>query len=89
MSRAAEKGDERIVKLLLEKGALPEFEDASCTPPLSRAVEGGSVAVIKLLLAKKVKMDYKYTLVSEPHPYLNASLPYRRLILLFLTIGCK
>jgi ankyrin repeat protein len=66
LSRAAEKGDERIVKLLLEKGALPDFEDQYGWTPLSRAVEGGSVAVVKLLLAKEVKMDYKFNLVSEP-----------------------
>ena len=76
MSRAAELGDERIVKLLLGKGALSDFEDENCQTPLSRAVEGGSVAVVKLLLAKEAKTDYRYTFVSEPHPYLNVSLLY-------------
>ena len=83
MSRAAEKGDERIVKLLLENGARPDFEDNPGETPLSRAVEGESVAVVQLLLAnKEVKKDYKYSFVSEPHPYLNESLLGRWLILL-------
>ena len=64
------------MKLLLENGAQPDFEDENGETPLTRAVEEGSVAVVQLLLAKEVKMDYKYTLVSETHPYLNVSLPY-------------
>jgi hypothetical protein len=66
LSRAAENGDERVVKLLLENGAGPDFEDEGGQTPLSRA---GSVAVVRLLLAKEVKMDYKYSIVSWPHPY--------------------
>jgi ankyrin repeat protein len=73
LSRAAEKGDKRIVKLLLEKGALPDFEDRYGWTPLLRAVESGSVAVIKLLLAKKVKMDY-VNLVSEEPIYISMGL---------------
>ena len=71
MSRAAEKGDDGVVNALLENGAQPDFEDENHHTPLSRAVEGGSVATIQLLLAKEVKMDYKYCIVSEPHPYLS------------------
>jgi ankyrin repeat protein len=74
LSRAAEKGDERVVKLLLENGAGPDFKDEGGQTPLSRAVAGGSVAVVRLLLAKEVKMDYKCSIVSWPHPYLNACL---------------
>ena len=74
MSRAAEKGHERIVKLLLENGARPDFEDEKGQTPLSRAVEKGSVAVVQLLLAKRGKMDFKYNIVSEYHPYLNEPL---------------
>ena len=66
MSRAAEKGDERVVKLLLENGAQPDFGDEKGQTPLSRAVEGGNVAVMQLLVAKEVKMDFKYNYVSEP-----------------------
>ena len=62
------------MKLLLENGAGPDFEDEGGQTPLSRAVEGGSVAVVQLLLAKEVKMDYKYNIVSWPHPRLNACL---------------
>jgi ankyrin repeat protein len=60
LSRAAEKGDERIVKLLLKNGAQPDFEDEDGHMPLSQAVEKGNVAVLRLLLAKEVKMDFKY-----------------------------
>ena len=62
------------MKLLLEKGAQPDFGDENGQAPLSRAVESGSVAVVQLLLAKKAKMDFKYNIVSKRHPYLNKSL---------------
>jgi len=55
-------GDERLVKLLLENGAAPDFEDEGGQTPLSRAVERGSVAVVQLLLSKEVKTDYKYNI---------------------------
>ena len=90
MSRAAEKGDERVVKLLLENGAQPDFGDINGQTPLSRAIWKGSVAVVQLLLAKEVKIDFKYNVVRERHPHLNESLLDRWLILLFLTVvGCK
>jgi ankyrin repeat protein len=62
------------VKLLLEKGAQPDFGDEGGQTPLSRAVEKGSVAVMQPLLAKAVKMDFKYSIVSERHPYFNEPL---------------
>jgi ankyrin repeat protein len=65
LSRSAEKGHERIVALLLQNGAGPDFEDGSGQTPLSRAVEGGSVAVVRLLLDRGVKIDYQYIFVSE------------------------
>jgi len=65
LSRAAEKGNEIVVKLLLENGARPDFEDIDGQTPLSRAVEKGSVAVVQLLLAKEAKMDYKYTIFDS------------------------
>ena len=74
MSRAVEKGDERVVKLLLENGAQPDFGDENGQTPLSRAVEKGSVAVVQLLLAKEVKIDFRYSIVSEYHLHLNESL---------------
>ena len=74
MSRAAEKGDERIVKLLLENGAQPDFGDEKGQTPLSRAVETGSAPVVQLLLAKEAKMDFKYNSVSECYPYINGYL---------------
>jgi ankyrin repeat protein len=74
LSRAAEKGDERVVKLLLENGAQSDFRDEEGQTPLSRAVESGSVAVVQLLLAKEVKMDFKYNYVSEWNLYLSESL---------------
>ena len=73
MSRAAENGDERVVKLFLEKGAQPDFGDKNGQTPLSRAIEKGSIAVVQLLLAKDVKIDFIYSIVSERHPYLSES----------------
>ena len=49
MSRAAEKGDERVVKLLLENGARPDFKDKRGRTPLSRARYAGKAAVVELL----------------------------------------
>ena len=55
------------MKLLLENGAQPDFEDEDGQTPLSRAVEEGSVAVVQLLIAKEVKINFKYNIVSERH----------------------
>ena len=74
MSRAAEKGYERVVTLLLENGAQPDFGDEKGQTPLSRAVEEENVAIVQLLLAKKVEIDFRYNIVSERHPYLNEPL---------------
>jgi ankyrin repeat protein len=49
LSRAAEKGDERVVKLLLENGARPDFEDESGQTPLSRAEGASNPAIVELL----------------------------------------
>jgi ankyrin repeat protein len=62
LSRAAEKGHERIVKLLLENGARPDFEDEPGQTPLSRAQQppepgqalssaqlAGKAAIVELL----------------------------------------
>jgi ankyrin repeat protein len=76
LSQAVEKGDERVVKLLLENGAQPDFGDEEGQEPLSRAVETGSAPLVQLLLAKEVKIDFKYSIVSERHPHLNESLLY-------------
>jgi ankyrin repeat protein len=64
LSRAAENGDEEVVKLLLDYGAQPDIEDESKCTPLSRAIEGGNAAIVRHLLAKKAKVDYTYKLVS-------------------------
>jgi ankyrin repeat protein len=74
LSRAAEKGDERVVRLLLENDAGPDIEDEDDQTPLSRAVEGGNVAVVQLLLAKEVKIDYTYNIVSKRHLFINEPL---------------
>jgi ankyrin repeat protein len=65
LSRAAEKGNEEVVKLLLEHGARSDIEVENGQTLLSRAVEEGSVPIVQLLLAKEVKTDYKYDIVSE------------------------
>ena len=43
------KGDEEVVKLLLENGAQSDLEDADGKTPLSRALLGGNTGVIQLL----------------------------------------
>ena len=53
------------MKLLLENGAVPNFEDEGGQTPLSRAVEGGTVAIVRLLLAGGAKTDYPYRIVSH------------------------
>jgi ankyrin repeat protein len=65
LSRAAEIGDEAIVKLLLKNGAQPDFEDENRCTSLSRAIEKGNVAAVQLLLAQGAKTDYQYKAVSE------------------------
>jgi ankyrin repeat protein len=75
LSRAVEKGDERVMKLLLDNGARSDFEDENGQTSLSRAVEGGSVVVLQLLLTQDVKLDFKYHIVSEHQQYIvNESL---------------
>jgi ankyrin repeat protein len=49
LSRAAELGHIEVVKLLLEKGARPDFEDELGQTPLSRASFGGHQAIVELL----------------------------------------
>ena len=63
-----------MVKLLLERGAQPDFEDEKGQTPLSRAVEEGRLVIMQLLLAKEAKMDFKYSDVSEHPPSLTESL---------------
>ena len=53
------------MKLLLENGARPDFEDENGHRPLSRALEGESLAVVQLLFARGVKADFKYNTVSQ------------------------
>ena len=70
MSRAAEKGDKAVVELLLKNGAQPDFEDEKGCTPLIRAIHGYGeehvvVGVVQLLLAQRVKVDYRYRLVSK------------------------
>jgi hypothetical protein len=48
LSRAAEKGDERVVKLLLENGAQPDFEDEEGQTQLSRAASQIIADLLKL-----------------------------------------
>jgi ankyrin repeat protein len=55
LSRAAEKGDEAVVELLLKNGAQPDFEDADGQTPLSRAEHAGSAAILRLLNRSMIK----------------------------------
>ena len=75
------------MKLLLENGAEPDFEDEGGQTPLSRAVEGGSVAVIQLLLAKEVKMDYRYNIVSLIRTAMHVYRSMANTVTEFLTVA--
>jgi ankyrin repeat protein len=66
LSRAAEKGNEAVVQLLLEKGADPSKSDSGGRTPLSRAVEKGNEAVVRLL--KPLSPNSWSTIPSPPHP---------------------
>jgi ankyrin repeat protein len=65
LSRAAEKGDEAVVQLLLKYGAQPDLKDEDGLTPLLRAIEIGSAAVVQPLLIKGAEMDSNYRVVSE------------------------
>jgi ankyrin repeat protein len=57
LSRAAEKGDEAVVELLLKNGAQPDLADADGQTPLSRAERAGSAAVLQLL-NRSINIDH-------------------------------
>jgi ankyrin repeat protein len=65
LSRAAEKGNKAVVKLLLKNGAQLDLEDENRCTALSRAIEGGHAVVVQLLLAQGVKVNYQYKVVSK------------------------
>jgi ankyrin repeat protein len=57
--KAAEYGNRRVVKLLLEKGAEIEIKDKHSRTPLSWASEKGNQEVVKLLLEKGANLESK------------------------------
>ena len=64
LSYAAEKGNTRLVELLLDYNVdLNSKSDEGLTPFLE-GIEGGSAAVVQIFLAKGVKTDYRYNFVS-------------------------
>ena len=65
LSYAAERGNETVVKLLLDCDVNPNSECANGWTPLSRAVERGSAAIVQLLLDRGAKIDYNYNIVSQ------------------------
>jgi ankyrin repeat protein len=69
LSRAAEKGDEAVVELLLKNGAQPDLEDENKWTALQRAIEGGHAVVVQLLLAQGAKVNYQYEVVSKSNQY--------------------
>jgi len=54
LSRAAEFCYIEVLKLLLEKGARPDFEDEPGQTPLSRASHHGHAAVVELLNSHRI-----------------------------------
>ena len=63
LSYAAEKGNTRVVELLLDYNVDVCSKCIKEWTPFTRAIEGGSTAVIRILLGKGVKPDYRYRLV--------------------------
>ncbi|KAK6500412.1 hypothetical protein TWF481_010756, partial [Arthrobotrys musiformis] len=60
LSRAAEKGSETIVTLLLKHGARSNVQDGDGFMPLSGAIESGSVTLVQLFLDLNVETNYPY-----------------------------
>jgi ankyrin repeat protein len=65
LSRAAEKGDEAVVQLLLKYGAQPNLKDKAGHTPLLRAMERESAEIVQLPLSKGVEVDCTHMIVSE------------------------
>ena len=63
LSYAVERGNARVVELLLDYNVDLNSECKDGWTPFSRAIEGGSAAVVQLLLAKGAKIDTRYKLV--------------------------
>ncbi|KAL5331220.1 hypothetical protein ACEPPN_000749 [Leptodophora sp. 'Broadleaf-Isolate-01'] len=66
LSYAAERGQEAVVRLLLEKGADVESKCNSNRTPLSRAAENGQEAVVRLLLEKGADVESKSNSSQTP-----------------------
>jgi ankyrin repeat protein len=63
LSYTAEKGNTRLVELLLDYNVnLNSKSDEGLTPFLE-GIEGGSAAVVQIFLDKGVKLDNRYKLV--------------------------
>ena len=63
LSYATERGNARLVELLLDCNVDLNSKCKSGWTPVFRAIEGGSAAVLKILLARGVKIDNRYRLV--------------------------
>ncbi|KAF0751735.1 hypothetical protein AaE_006279 [Aphanomyces astaci] len=61
LTAAAELGDAKIVRLLLENNAEVDHADKAGETPLMRATSGGHVAVVKSLLANEAQVDVRDT----------------------------
>jgi hypothetical protein len=64
LSYAAERGNELVVDLLLKYDVDLNVECKDGLTPLCRAIEGRSAAVVQLLLSQRVKINYRYQVVS-------------------------
>jgi hypothetical protein len=63
LSYATERGNARVVELLLDYNVDLNSECEEGWTPFSRAIEGGNAAVVQSLLAKGGKIDNRYRLV--------------------------
>ena len=70
LSYAAEKGNARLVELLLDYNVDPNSISDKGRTPFSEAIERGSAAVVQLFLAKGVKLNYQYKLYVRSSNYM-------------------
>lgn len=79
LSRAAEKGYERAVKLLLETGKVDiDWRDQRSWTPLARAIEEGHCGIVRLLLQAGAKVNYQYDVPYEAYLKFESTTPLSR-----------
>lgn len=83
----ARNGNERLVRLFLDKGVNVEAKDSTGRTPLSHAVEGGHLAVMSLLIANGAILESKDNGGRTPLSWAESSLHEDVVILVNLLLG--